>query len=62
MRGLFWRMCWLVFVILPSMTGCVGTQVVFKTIVKPTAGESSGWQEACLEGLFQNMKIGRAHV
>ena len=49
------RKCWLLLVALSLVSGCTGTQVIFKTMVKPPPAQMGGWQEACLEALFQNM-------
>jgi hypothetical protein len=48
--------------VLPALTGCIGTQVRFYTVVAKNQDTPDGWQEACLEALIQNMTTKDAHV
>ena len=51
----------LLALVLPLVSGC-GAQLKFVTVVPKTAGEPSGWQEACLEANVQNMTTGDSCV
>lgn len=51
----------LLALVLPLLSGC-GAQLKFVTVVPKTAGEPSGWQEACLEANVQNMTTGDSCV
>jgi hypothetical protein len=55
------RAC-LIALALPLLSGCIGTQLKFKTVVERTGQGPSGWQEACLEALFENMTTQDKHV
>lgn len=42
-------------VAIPMLSGCIGAQLRFRTVVEKTRSGSDGWQETCLEANVQNM-------
>jgi hypothetical protein len=55
------RLCLLVLVP-PLMTGCIGAQLKFYTVIEKTGPGPGGWQEACLEARIENMTTRDSHV
>jgi hypothetical protein len=49
-------------VTMSMLSGCIGAQLRFRTIVEKTRSGSDGWQETCLEANVQNMTTGDTHL
>jgi hypothetical protein len=44
------------------LSGCIGAQLRFRTVVEKTESGSDGWQETCLEANVQNMTTGDTYL
>jgi len=44
------------------LSGCIGAQLKFRTVVEKTRSGSDGWQETCLEANVQNMTTGDTYL
>jgi hypothetical protein len=49
-------------VALSMLSGCIGAQLRFRTVVAKTESGADGWQETCLEANVQNMTTGDTHL
>ena len=49
-------------VTISMLSGCIGAQLRFRTIVAKTESGADGWQETCLEANVQNMTTGDTHL
>jgi len=44
------------------LSGCIGAQLRFRTVVAKTESGADGWQETCLEANVQNMTTGDTYL
>jgi len=49
-------------VMISMLSGCIGAQLRFRTVVEKTRYGSDGWQETCLEANVQNMTTGDTYL
>ena len=49
-------------VAISMLSGCIGAQLRFRTVVAKSGSGSGGWQETCLEANVQNMTTGDTYL
>jgi hypothetical protein len=53
---------YLLALVLPLTSGCIGAQLKFRTVIDKTSPGAGGWQETCLEANVQNMTTGDIYL